>query len=433
MSKTIVTAAGEEGEAPFLRGILTRSLQEAGMSFDAAYKIASAVRDDISDKAQVSRQELRELVAGHLLKNNLKDVQHNYESRTPLMDLVMVRSGDGSTTPFSRGEHQQRLESCGMPSDEAARITRVIYDHLVKRMKEEISTVRLSRLTYSALKRLSTDKYAHSYLVWTDFLHSGRPLFILIGGTAGSGKSTVATDVANRLEIVRAQSTDMLREVMRVMVPEKLLPVLHASTFNAWKTLRVAPEDKSHEAALLKRGFLTQAELVAVSCEAVLKRAAQERVSVVLEGVHVRPDLLECVPTDNDAVVVPVVLAISSRSKLEKRIKGRGRNAPLRRAERYLKHIDEIWSLQSVLLDEADKAGVAIIANEDKDVAVREVMATVIDAISAEFTSTPAEVFAASGSGWDSKREEGELAEAIGSGDSYDAQDLIRDAVHRKR
>jgi 2-phosphoglycerate kinase len=315
----------------------------------------------------------------------------------------MVRCGAGTLTPFSRGEHQQRLESCGVPADEAARVTRTIYEHLMVRKRSRISLVRLARLTYICLKRMSSDKHAHNYLVWTDFVHSGRPLFILIGGTAGSGKSTIATEVAGRLDIVRSQSTDMLREVMRVMIPEKLMPVLHASTFDAWRTLRATPDDKSHEAALLRRGFRTQAELVAVSCEAVLKRAAQERVSVVLEGVHVRPDLLECVPKGSDAIVVPVVLAISNREKLEQRIRGRGHNVPLRRAERYLKNLDAIWSLQTVLLDEADKAGVSIIANDDKSVAVREVMAAVIDAISEEFGSTPAKVFGEASERWEAE------------------------------
>ena len=41
--------------------------------------------------------------------------------------------------------------------------------------------------------------------------------------------------LASRLDIVRTRSTDMLPEIMRVMVPERLLPVLHRSSFNAWK------------------------------------------------------------------------------------------------------------------------------------------------------------------------------------------------------
>ena len=45
----------------------------------------------------------------------------------------------------------------------------------------------------------------------------------------GTGKSTLATELAHRLGIVRTQSTDMLREVMRTMIPAHLMPALHVS------------------------------------------------------------------------------------------------------------------------------------------------------------------------------------------------------------
>ncbi|HUT41562.1 MAG TPA: hypothetical protein VM011_09490, partial [Gammaproteobacteria bacterium] len=44
------------------------------------------------------------------------------------------------------------------------------------------------------------------------------------------------------------------------------------------------------------------------------------------------------------------------------------------RASRYLKHIDDIWELQSYLLSEADNAGVPIITNWHIETTVREVL-----------------------------------------------------------
>ena len=43
------------------------------------------------------------------------------------------------------------------------------------------------------------------------------PLVILIGGATGVGKSTIATQLAARLGIVRVVATDAIREVMRAM------------------------------------------------------------------------------------------------------------------------------------------------------------------------------------------------------------------------
>jgi len=96
-----------------------------------------------------------------------------------------------------------------------------------------IATRELDDLAYRCLQQEVGKKAAKRYLVCTEFQNSGRPLALLIGGTVAAGKSTIATEIAHLLEIVRIQSTDMLREVMRMMVPKRLMPVLHTSSFNA--------------------------------------------------------------------------------------------------------------------------------------------------------------------------------------------------------
>ena len=65
------------------------------------------------------------------------------------------------------------------------------------------------------------------------------PLIVLIGGTTGVGKSTIATEVAHRLGITRIVSTDSIREVMRGIFSQDLMPAIYESAFNAWRGLRV--------------------------------------------------------------------------------------------------------------------------------------------------------------------------------------------------
>ena len=169
----------------------------------------------------------------------------------------------------------------------------------------------------------------------------------LIGGTAGCGKSTIATEVTSRLGIVRTQSTDMLREVMRMMMPERLLPVLHTSSFEAWRKLPYGDEGHEDIDRLVADGYQSQAELLTVACDAVLNRARTERVSLILEGVHVQPSFADGLRGLDDAVVVPIELAVLKQKELRRRIMGRGTHAPKRRAMRYLDRFDAIWRLQS--------------------------------------------------------------------------------------
>jgi 2-phosphoglycerate kinase len=214
---------------------------------------------------------------------------------------------------------------------------------------------------------------------------------LLVGGTTGTGKSTMATEIAHRLGIVRTQSTDMLREVMRMLVPERLLPVLHTSSFNAWQALQSQPG--SGDANAVVDGYRSQSELLLLPIEAVLQRALRERVSLILEGIHVHPMLLDRIQDRGDAIIVPIMLAVLKQKQLKKRLIGRGIQAPQREAERQLSHFDAIWSLQEYLLAEADRANVSIIANEDREHAIRVVLHTIIDALSKNFSSTPREAF----------------------------------------
>jgi 2-phosphoglycerate kinase len=252
-------------------------------------------------------------------------------------------------------------------------------------------------LTYRYLRQAHDlgPAVAHRWLVWREFVNSGRALIFLIGGTAGCGKSTTATMLASRLDIVRTQSTDMLREVMRTMLPMQLLPVLHQSSFTAWQALpgqlmiNGAPSD-----ALLAQGYRSQADLISVASEAVIQRAIRERVSLVLEGVHIHPAFMEKLKSDSDTVVIPVMLAVLKRKRLQHNIQGRSTSAPQRRAQRYLRHFDHIWRLQSYLLSEADRTNIPIVINSSRDKVFREIMRITIDSLAEKFDSTPEEVFA---------------------------------------
>ena len=397
MARFQVLESGENTPVPFLRGILTRSLQEAGLPFNDAYEIATAIRDELSeqnDVTEITTGELREKVIERLQSlHNTKVVRHYIVARRSY-NPILVREDNGAATTFSRANLQRQMESISLTADEAMKVTTKMYDHLITRKVSEIGSRHLGELTYRCLyqDREFGPAVARRYLLWNQFLKSGRPLIILIGGTAGCGKSTVATELANRLEIVRMQSTDGLREVMRMMLPERLLPVLHASSFKAWETLP-KPDRETDEDALLADGYRTQADLLAVACEAVIQRALRERVSLILEGVHIHPFLLERIPRNTDAIVVPIMLAVLKPDQLRVRIKGRGTEAPQRRAERYLENFDAIWRLQAFLLSEADKAKISIMPNDNKEKVIREVMRTTLSFLAREFSPDPNAVF----------------------------------------
>ena len=288
---------------------------------------------------------------------------------------IRVVTSDGSDGPFSKSQLADSLEICALPREELHEIAAGIENDLVEAGITEVTTVELTSRVMESLKALPKSSAAEDYGRWVRFSHSGKPMVILIGGTTGSGKSTVSAEIAHRLDIVRTQSTDMLREIMRLLVPERLIPTLHTSSFEAFSKLPQGSTDASAEEMI--QGYLAQSSQVAVGIEGVLNRTANENVSLIIEGVHLHPELMARIAQRFDFVVVPIVLAVLKEKRLKKRLKGRGHMIQSRRSERYIQNIERIWDLQSFLLDEADDNDVSIIPNNDEENTVRSILQTV--------------------------------------------------------
>lgn len=391
--KTYVVNKQKKSRAPFLRGILVRTLLEAGMPFERAYEFATQIRDDLSDTEEISSERLRQKVSNLLLEAGESEVQKQYLLPLAVPVRILVISRGGSESAFSRSKHQRYLQSSGVRLADAERITTIIFDQLLAFGAKRVSTVQLSYLTYLCLAQELGKPAARQYLVWMEFQHSGRPLILLIGGAVGTGKSSLATEIAHRLEIVRTQSTDMLREVMRTMIPKKLLPILHCSSFDAWKTLPVQASKQRDRDMLIAEGYRSQVDLLALPCEAVMKRAIKESVALILEGVHSHPDLLHRLSGEHDALLVHVTLAVMNQDELQARLRGRGLEVPQRRSRRYLKKFDSIWRLQSFLVSEAERCDTPVIPNDDREAAIYQIIGTVNSELSRHFAGKPEDVF----------------------------------------
>ncbi|GIS88750.1 MAG: hypothetical protein CM1200mP18_14600 [Gammaproteobacteria bacterium] len=297
------TSPNQDGAAqPFLRGILTRSLQKAGLSFSEAYQIACEVRDTFDQDENISTKQILDKTSTLLSAQFGPDATHSYITGQRDAAWILVRDTTGYEEWFSRNLHQRRLEICGLHMEEAERLTHKIHDGLLELRQTRIDRDVLRDYTVNVLREEAGDKFADNYTAWHYFLKSGQPLIIMIGGTAGVGKSTLSAEIATLFNITRYQSTDMLREVMRTMVAVQLMPELHESSFNAWKALP-AHQEHSPSSKRVIDGYHRQADLVEVAAEAVLQRALRENVSLLLEGVHVRPSLINKIPHDSNAIV----------------------------------------------------------------------------------------------------------------------------------
>lgn len=390
MTKIVVIKRPGGDQVPFLRGILVQSLLSAGLPFKDAYRTSQAVRKDLAHAEVITTTELRALVARRLETDFSPAVRRDYEAETERQPHIVVRSNRGDS-PFSAGILTRSLEACVVDRKPAIEVALRVQEAIQKRGLFEIEPATLRRLIYQSLRDHGSNDAANFYLSRRQLEISGEPLIILVGGATGTGKSTVSFELAYRLDMVRTQSTDMMREVIRSYLAPHVVPTLAYSSFDAWRGLpgvmAQAGQRKTDNPVIA--GFLAQFTSVRPALEATIARALKERHDMIVDGVHVLPMELDLARARKAAVVVSIMLAVTTRQQLAKQLSWRSREQPDRDSSRHVDKLDAIWELQSFLLNLADKSHIPVIANWTIEDSVREILLEVNRRISERHPPDP--------------------------------------------
>src|SRR5262245_7442460 len=107
------------------------------------------------------------------------------------------------------------IMATGIAPARAYEVAERIEEELRSSHRYESTRDELRELAYDSLLTVVGKRFADTYRKWQSVEELDLPLIVLIGGTTGVGKSTVATQLAARLGITRIMSTDAVREVMR--------------------------------------------------------------------------------------------------------------------------------------------------------------------------------------------------------------------------
>lgn len=282
--------------------------------------------------------------------------------------------GRDRSFPFSKGLMAQSLMACGLAPDRAYRVARIVDIELRRGAVALVTTEELRQRVHAALEREEGAEALDRYRRWHDVRHLERTLVVLIGGAPGAGKSTVATEVAHRLGITRIVSTDVIRQVMRGMVPRDIAPQIHTSSYGAAAALPSATAEADRTIV----GFAQQADTVAVGVRGVVERAVEERFPLVLEGVHLIPGA-RLVDGAAEATVVELLMAVPDEEAHQSHFSLRGdHTGQARPVGRYLKAFGEIRQIQDFLVAAAERSGVEVVDSTDLDAAVRRVMDKVL-------------------------------------------------------
>jgi 2-phosphoglycerate kinase len=275
--------------------------------------------------------------------------------------------GGGEGLPYSKGLMARALMATGVAADRAYELALRVESDLAARGEPSIDLDRLEELAFDvlgenegaqALRRLRR----HETLRELDV-----PIILLIGGATGTGKSTVATEVAYRLGITRVSSTDFVRQTMRTFLSRRFMPSIHRSSFD------VPDEDELRD---VLGAFVEQTQNVLIGVRAVIDRALQEGWSLVLEGVHLVPGML---PKVEGALVVQCVLAIEDKDTHAAHFWVRDASSEgLRPVQKYLDALPDIRLVQEFVVEQARRAGIPVVENSRIELSIATVMELVL-------------------------------------------------------
>lgn len=284
--------------------------------------------------------------------------------------------------PYSKGLMASQVMMTGLAPHRAYQVAEAVEERLHELGAASVSSHQLGELVLQVIQDLAGERYAKNFVRWREVESLDVPMVVLIGGATGVGKSTIATQLATRLGIVRVVATDAVREVMRALFSRELMPSLHASSFEAGSVLREPP---SREAVIV--GFREQTAAVAVGISALLDRAAMEGTSVIIEGAHVVPGFLDLSAWQDRVLAVPLILTVEDEDVHRSHFAVRAGDHTGRPAGRYLEAFDNIRRVQRYIRSQALSHGVPVIPNINFD----RSLAAVIDLVMERATERTAQ------------------------------------------
>jgi 2-phosphoglycerate kinase len=281
--------------------------------------------------------------------------------------------------PYSKGLMARALAGTGLAELRAYELALRVESDLRSRGARTVDLERLHELAVDVLGGADADRTIRRLRRYSELQALDVPVVVLIGGATGTGKSTIATEVAHRLGITRVTSTDFVRQTMRALFSPEFIPSVHYSSFEAGEAL--PPVEREAGDPLLV-GFLDQTRHVLAGVEASLDRALEESWSMVLEGVHLVPGMIP--DARGRALVVHAVVAIDSEDVHAQHFFIRdAATGGVRRLDRYLDRLADIRQLQEFLVEEARRCRVPVVQNGNIEEAIGQVIELVYERMGA--------------------------------------------------
>lgn len=377
-----------EANEPLARRRLTSSLEKVGLDFKEAHVVALQVEQGIRSEGleRLERDELARRVALILEGRFGRDLRLRYELITSTSFELRVHEPGGDALPYSRGILAQSLTAIGLSPGLAHNIAKRVETALYATNATVVQRDQVRSQVVTLLRREAGEEFAQRYQMMRQARRREKPLIVLFGGAPGVGKSALASEVGYRLGIPRVVSTDSVRQALRSLIGLDLSPVLHASTYEAWRAELLPSERETAQPERMRvlRGFLAQVNQLKPALTAIVERNIYEATPTVMEGVQLVPGVSPTFGVTG-ATVIPIMLSVADEEDHLKHFATReGQTSSKRAQQNYLDHFVEIRILQEYINDQAQRYEVPMVEASDFDKAVERCVDIVLDRLMLE-------------------------------------------------
>ncbi|KAK4363455.1 hypothetical protein RND71_018696 [Anisodus tanguticus] len=238
------------------------------MKKDKAVVIESPSKDDEQEDATASNPPARRF--------STRNASSKYD-----FVKVKVWLGDNADHYYvlSRFLLSRMLTVTKIPNHVAIKIALELKKLLVDNSLLDVSQSDLEANLFKLMERRGFgEEYINRYKMITRFHHMRVPLVILVCGTACVGKSTIATQIAQRLNLPNVLQTAMVYELLRTSTDAPL------ASSPVW-----ARDFSSSEELITE--FCRECRIVRKGLAGDLKKAMKDGKPIIIEGIHLDPSI----------------------------------------------------------------------------------------------------------------------------------------------